>query len=75
MTHRSLDANAAVWRAPCIGMQDVHKLGIASGQSALLVCMLKCGASGIQTWIRDRNNCLALQIDMIGDKIIHIQNT
>lgn len=47
MAHWSLDANAAVWGAPGVGMQDVHKLGVTSGQGALLICMLKGGTSRI----------------------------
>lgn len=56
MAHWSLDANAAVWRASGVGVQDVHKLGIASGQSALIICVLKGGTGGIQTWAREQNN-------------------
>lgn len=49
MSHRSLDADAAIRRTPSVCVQDVHELGIASGQSALLVCVLKGGTSRIQT--------------------------
>jgi len=60
VTHRSLDANAAVWGPPGVGMQDVHKLGIASGQSALVVCVLKSGTSRIQTWLQNQKEELFL---------------
>lgn len=49
VAHGSLDADAAVRGAPGVGVQDVHKLGVASGQGALVVCVLKGGTSRIQT--------------------------
>ncbi|KAG7230798.1 hypothetical protein INR49_019612 [Caranx melampygus] len=41
VAHRPLDADAAVRRAPGVGVQDIHKLGIISGQGVLVICMLK----------------------------------
>lgn len=49
VAHRPLDADAAVWGAPGVGVQDVHELGVISGQSALVICMLEGGTSRIQT--------------------------
>lgn len=49
VAHWPLDADAAVWGTPGVSVQDVHKLGIISGQGVLIVCMLKSGASRIQT--------------------------
>lgn len=43
----SLDADAAVWGAPSVGVQDVHKLGVTSGQGALVICVLEGGTSRI----------------------------
>lgn len=50
VAHGSLDADAAARRAPGVGVQDVHKLGIVSGQSVLDVCVFKVGTCWIQTY-------------------------
>lgn len=47
MAHGPLDADAAVRRAPRVGVQDVHELAVVSGQGALVVCVLEGGAGGI----------------------------
>ncbi|TNN75338.1 hypothetical protein EYF80_014385 [Liparis tanakae] len=41
VAYGSLDADAAAWGAPGVGVQDVHKLGVLSGQGELVVCVLK----------------------------------
>lgn len=49
VAHGSLDADAAVWGASGVGVQDVHKLGVIPGQGALVVGVLEGGTSRIQT--------------------------
>lgn len=49
VTHGSLNADAAVRGASGVGVQDINKLGVISGQGVLVVCMLKGGTSRIQT--------------------------
>lgn len=48
VAHWSLNADAAVWGASGVGVQNVYKLGIISGQSVLVICMFKCGTGRIQ---------------------------
>lgn len=50
VAHRFLDADAAARGAPGVGVQDVHKLGIISGQSVLDVCVFEVGTCWIQTY-------------------------
>lgn len=50
VAYGSLDADAAARGAPGVGVQDVHKLGIVSGQSVLDVCVFKVGTCRIQTY-------------------------
>lgn len=53
MAHRSLDADAAVWGAPGVGVQNVHEESIIRGQGALGVSVLKGWAGWVQTWEAD----------------------
>lgn len=50
VAHGFLDADAAARGAPGVGVQDVHELGIVSGQSVLDVCVFKVGTCWIQTY-------------------------
>lgn len=73
VAHRFLDADAAARGAPGVGVQDIHKLGIVSGQSVLDVCVFKAGTCWIQTYGEGEKGMNRKEFDRHNNKTISVE--